>query len=283
MKNTLFAILVLFGASVTLHAQIKTPQPSPAAELEQTIGLTEVKITYSRPGVKGRTVFGDLVPYGKVWRTGANKAVQFSTSTAINFGGADVPAGDYALYTVPGKEKWDVILYTETEIWGTPETWDATKEAVRVSVDVKKLNDNVESFTISIDNLVNGTDGDLNISWAKTKVTVKIVAPTNEIAQKSIDKTMAGPGSRDYYSAASFYLQTEKDLDQAYIWIKKAIELNDGDAPFWMLRKQSLIEAKLGKKKEAIATAKLSMAAAEKAGNADYVKMNKDSIAEWSK
>jgi hypothetical protein len=283
MKNTLFAMLLLFGASASLHAQIKTPQPSPAAELEQTIGLTEVKITYSRPGVKGRTIFGDLVPYGKVWRTGANKAVQFSTSTDIKFGGNDVPAGDYALYTVPGKEKWDIILYTETEIWGTPETWDASKEAVRVSVNAKKLNDNVESFTISIDNLVNGTDADLNISWAKTMVTIKIVAPTNEIAQKSIDKTMAGPGSRDYYSAASFYLQTEKELDQAYVWIKKAIELNDGDAPFWMLRKQSLIEAKLGKKKEAIATAKLSMAAAEKAGNADYVKMNKDSIAEWSK
>ncbi|MFT5822853.1 MAG: hypothetical protein ACI8ZM_004110 [Crocinitomix sp.] len=282
MKRILFAFLLL-GASASVNAQVKSPQPSPAAELEQTIGLTDIKIAYSRPGVKGRTIFGDLVPFGKAWRTGANKAVQFSTSTDIIFGGTDVKAGDYALYTVPGKDKWDVILYTETEIWGTPETWNDSLEAARVTVNTKALNDNVESFTISIDNILNGTEANLNISWAKTKVTVKIEAPTDEIAQKSIDKTMAGPSAGDYYSAASFYLETGKDMGQAYTWIKKAIEVRGGEAPFWMLRKQSLIEAKLGKKKEAIATATLSMAAAEKAGNADYVKMNKDSIAEWSK
>lgn len=283
MKNTLFALLLIFGASASVNAQIKSPQPSPAAELEQTVGLTDLTIAYSRPGVKGRTVFGDLVPYGKVWRTGANKAVQFSTSTAITFGGKDVPAGDYALFTLPGKDKWDVILYTETEIWGTPETWDNAMEAARVTVNVKNLNDNVESFTISIDNIQNGTNADLNISWAKTKVTVKITAPTNEIAQKSIDETMAGPSSGDYYSAANFYLTADKEMDQAYVWIKKSIEMREGETPFWMLRRRSLIEAKLGMTKEAIATAKLSMAAAEKAGNTDYVKMNKDSIAEWSK
>ncbi|NOQ73186.1 MAG: DUF2911 domain-containing protein [Crocinitomix sp.] len=282
MKSILFAFLLL-GASATVTAQVKSPQPSPAAELEQTIGLTEVKIEYSRPGVKGRTIFGELVPFGKVWRTGANKAVQFSTSTDIKFGGTDIKAGNYALYTVPGKDKWDVILYTETEIWGTPETWNDSLEAARVTVNTSTLNDNVESFTISINNIINGTDADLNISWAKTKVTVKIVAPTIQIAQASIDKTMAGPTAGDYYSAASFYLESSTDTEQAYTWIKKAIELRGGEAPFWMLRKQSLIEAKLGKKKEAIATAKLSMAAAEKAGNADYVKMNVDSIAEWSK
>ncbi len=283
MKNTFFTLLLLFTVSATVNAQVKSPQPSPSAKIEQTIGLTEVTIAYSRPGVKGRTIFGDLVPYGKVWRTGANKAVQFSASTDIKFGGKDVPAGDYALYTVPGEKKWDVILYTETEIWGTPEKWDETLEAARTTVDVQALNDPIESFTISIDNLINGTDADLSISWAKTKVTVKIEAPTNEIAQKSIDKTMAGPSAGDYYSAASFYLASDKDMDQAYEWIQKAIEMRGGEAPFWMLRKQSLIEAKLGKKKEAIASQKLSMAGAEKAGNSDYVKMNKDSIAEWSR
>jgi hypothetical protein len=281
MKNTLFALLLICG--VAAQAQVKTPQPSPAAELEQTVGLTDITIEYSRPGAKGRTIFGDLVPYGKVWRTGANKAVQFSTSTDITFGGVDVKAGKYALFTLPGKEKWDVILYSETEIWGTPEKWNTELEVARVTVNAKSLNDHVESFTISIDNIQNSETADLNISWEKTKVTVKIGTPTVDIAQKSIEATMAGPSWRDYYSAASFYLDADKDMNQAYEWIKKGISMYDGEAPFWMLRKQSLIEAKLGKKKEAIETAKKSLAAAEKAGNADYVKMNQDSIKEWSK
>ena len=283
MKNKLFTLLLLVGVSATVSAQVKSPAPSPAAEFEQTIGLTDITLAYSRPGVKGRTIFGDLVPYGKVWRTGANKAVQFTTSTAIKFGGVDVDAGSYALFTIPGKEKWEVILYNETEIWGTPETWDAEKEVARVTVEAKSLNDNVESFTISIDNIQKGSKADLNLSWAKTKVTVQIVAPTDELAQNSIDATMAGPTSRDYYSAASYYLEADKELETAYKWIKLAIQKRGGEAPFWMLRKQSLIEAKLGKTEAAIATAKLSLAAAEKAGNADYVKMNKASIAEWSK
>lgn len=283
MKHTIFVLFLIFGISTSVNAQVKSPQPSPAAKIEQTVGLTDLSIAYSRPGVKGRTVFGDLVPYDKVWRTGANKAVQFSTSTDIKFGGKDVKAGTYALFTLPGKDKWDVILYTDTEIWGTPETWEESKEAARVTVPVKNLTDHVESFTISIDNIQNSEDADLSISWAKTKVTVKITTPTNEIAQKSIEATMAGPSAADYYSAANYYLEMGKDMDQAYKWINKAIEMREGETPFWMLRRKSLIEAHLGMKKEAIETAKLSLAAAEKAGNADYVKMNKDSIAEWSK
>ena len=282
MKRSLLALGLILGMSASINAQVKTPQPSPAAKVEQTVGLTDISIAYSRPGVKGREIFGNLVPYGRVWRTGANKAVQFSTSTSINFGGKDVAAGNYALFTVPNKAEWDVILYEETEIWGTPSKWVDSLEVARVKVKVKSTLEPVESFTISIDNIKNGTEADLNISWEKTKVTVKIKAPTNEIAAKSIETTMAGPTSGDYYSAASFYLETGKDLKQAHKWIKKAVEMR-GEEAFWMLRKQSLIEAELGMKKEAIATAKRSMASADKAGNNDYVKMNKDSIAEWSK
>jgi len=170
----------------------------------------------------------------------------------------------------------------DTENWGTPGKWVDTLEAARVTVKSKGLTENVESFTISIDNLQKGTTADLNISWAKTKVTVVIEAPTNEIAAKSIETTMAGPSAGDYYSDASFYLESGKDLKHAHTWIKKAVEMR-GEEAFWMLRKQSLIEAALGMKKEAIATATRSMNSADKAGNNDYVKMNKDSIAEWSK
>jgi hypothetical protein len=282
MKRSLVALGLILGISASLNAQVKTPQPSPSASIEQTIGLTDISIAYSRPGVKGREVFGNLVPFGEVWRTGANKAVQFTTSTSIMFGGKDVAAGSYALFTVPKKDEWDVILYEETEVWGTPGTWVDSLEVARVTVKVKGLTENIESFTISIDNILKSTTADLSISWAKTKVVVQITAPTNEIAAKSIETTMAGPSSGDYYSAASFYLESGKDLKQAHTWIKKAVEMR-GEEAFWMMRKQSLIEAELGMKKEAIATATRSMNSADKAGNNDYVKMNRDSIAEWSK
>lgn len=282
MKKILLS-LVLLGATATASiAQVKAPQPSPSAEFEQTVGLTEFKISYSRPGVKGRTIFGDLVPFGEVWRTGANKAVQFSASTDFKFGGKDVKAGEYALYTVPGKTEWDVILYEETEIWGTPETWVDSLEAVRIKVKTAVLPNSIESFTMAFDNIVNGSSAELNISWATTKVTILIETPTEEIAMASIESTMAGPSGNDYYKAASFYFENDKDLKQAHTWIKKAVELR-GEEAFWMLRRQSLIEAKLGMTKEAIATANRSIASAEKAGNKDYIAMNKKSIEEWSK
>lgn len=282
MKKILLSLVLLGAAATSSLAQVKSPQPSPAAETEQTVGLTDFVVTYSRPGVKGRTIFGDLVPFGEVWRTGANKAVQFSASTDFKFGGKDVKAGNYALFTIPGKAEWDLILYEETEIWGTPGTWVDSLEAARVKVKSTALSNNVESFTISFDNVVDGNKADLNISWAKTKVTVLIETPTEEIAMASIESTMAGPSGNDYYRAATFYFENDKDLKQAYEWIKKAVELR-GEEAFWMLRRQSLIEAKLGMKKEAIATANRSIASAEKAGNKDYVAMNKKSIEEWSK
>ena len=282
MKKIIMTLALLGAITLSSNAQVKAPQPSPAAELEQTVGVTDITIAYSRPGVKGRVIFGDLVPYGKVWRTGANKAVQFSTSTAIKLEGKDVPAGKYALFTVPNQDSWDIILYAETELWGTPKPWNDSLEVVRVSVKTKELSDRVESFTISIDNIVNGKTADLNLYWANTKVTATIEAPTEDLVMKSIDATMSGPSANDYYQSASFYYDNNKDLDQALEWIKKAVEIR-GDGAYWYLRKQSLIEAKLGKMDDAIATAERSMASAEKAGNEGYVKMNKESIAEWSK
>jgi hypothetical protein len=282
MRKIVLAVSISLLSALTVTAQVKTPAPSPAAELEQMVGLTEVKIEYSRPGVKGRTVFGDLVPFGKVWRTGANKAVQFTISTDMKVEGKELKKGKYALFTVPNKDNWDVIFYEQTEIWGTPDTWVDSLEAARVNVKTSSLNDMVESFTISVDNIVDGKSADLNISWEKTSVTVKLEAPTEETALKSIESTMAGPSAGDYYKAASYYLEVNKDLETALEWITKACEMR-GEEAYWYFRKKSLIEAALGKYKEAIATAEVSLASAEKAGNADYVKMNKESIDEWKK
>lgn len=282
MKNRIYITLIAALVGTASFAQVKAPQPSPAAKIEQTVGLTDFSIEYSRPGAKGRTVFGDLVPYDQLWRTGANKCVQFAISSAIKVEGKDLAQGTYALFTKPGEKSWDIIFYKETEFWGTPDPWVDSLEALRVSVQPITVNDLVESFTISLDDVSNGTTAVLNLSWEKTKVAVKIEVPTEDIAMASIDEIMAGPSANDYYRAATYYHENGKDLKKAYEWIKKATEMK-GDEAFWMTRRQALIEADLGDKKAAIETAKRSLEAAKKAKYDNYVKMNEESIKEWSK
>ncbi|MEX1001400.1 MAG: DUF2911 domain-containing protein [Crocinitomicaceae bacterium] len=282
MKKLFLALSVSGLLAIGAQSQVKTPQPSPSATVEQTVGLTNITIEYSRPGVKGRKIFGELVPYGEMWRTGANKAVQFSIDTPVEIEGKQLSAGHYALFTVPNKDNWDIIFYEETEIWGTPENWVDSLEALRVNVKTKALKETVETFTISIDNIVKGETADLSFSWENTKVTVKIKTPTSEITMSSIEKTMAGPDANDYYRSATYFYETDQDLEKAYGWIQKAVELR-GEEAFWYLRMQSLIEAKMGKTDKAIITAKRSMASAKEAGNEDYVRMNQASIDEWTK
>jgi len=238
-----------------------------------------VTLEYSRPGVKGRTIFGDLVTLDKMWRTGANKnsIVTFSTSVMIN--GKEIEAGSYAIFTKPSIQSWEINFYSETENWGTPEAWDASKVAATVLAKSMKLNDKVESFTISIENLSDGS-ADLSISWDKTKVVVPFTVPTDEMVMASIEKTMAGPSSNDYYAAGRYYKDSGKDYNKALEMINKSIEMR-GEEKFWMVRQKALTLAKLGKTEEAIMAAEKSIALAKIAGNDDYVKSNEKSIAEW--
>ncbi|MDN3677015.1 DUF2911 domain-containing protein [Flavobacterium paronense] len=283
MKRIIF-VLASIIASYVLNAQVKSPQPSPHATLTQVVGLTDVTLDYSRPSAKGRIIFGDLVPFGKLWRTGANAntTVTFSDDVVIN--GTTLKKGKYALYTTPKADMWEVILYTDTDNWGTPENWDANKVAVLVNVDPVALNNAVESFTISVGNLTNDS-ATLDIAWEKTMVSVKFEVPTQKTAMASIEKTLAGPTAGDYYSAGQYFFQSNGDMNKALEYVNKAISmLKPGEeVPFWQLRQKSLIQAKLGDKTGAITTAKLSLAGAEKAKNNDYVKMNNDSIKDWSK
>jgi hypothetical protein len=283
MKKIILA-LAIFIANLTIEAQVKTPQPSPKSVLNQTVGLTEVVIDYSRPSTKGRIVFGDLVPFGKLWRTGANQNSMVSFSDDVVISGATVKKGKYAIFAIPKAEIWEIVLYSDTENWGTPEKWDENKVVVRTNVDVIQLNQNVESFTIAINNLTNDS-ATLDISWEKTMVSVKFEVPTQKLAMESITKVLAGPTARDYFSAAQYYNTSNGDLTKALEYINKAVAMVKAgeDVPYWYLRLKSLIQAKLGDKTGAIATAKLSLAGAEKEGNPDYVKMNNDSIKEWSK
>ncbi|MBC7439356.1 MAG: DUF2911 domain-containing protein [Flavobacterium sp.] len=277
----IFITLTILIASFTAEAQLKTPQPSPKAVVNQIVGLTDVEIEYSRPGVKGRTIFGDLVPFGKLWRTGANANTTISFSEDVVFDGKTLKKGKYALYTTPKADNWELVFYKTTDNWGTPEEFKEENIALKTTAKPETLNRNVESFTISINNLDNNF-AHLELSWEKTFVAFKFEVPTQKTAIASIEKALAGPTAGDYFSAAQFYFQSNGDLNKALGYVNKALDLNV-EKPFWYNRLKSLIQAKLGDKKGAIETAKLSLAAAEVAKNNDYIKMNKDSIAEWSK
>ena len=281
----LFLITCAFVLSFSINAQVETPQPSPFSKVEQKVGLTDITFEYSRPGVKGRTVFGDLVPFGKLWRAGANKNTQITFSTDVTIDGQEVKAGTYAIFVTPSAESWDVVFYSDASNWGTPQKWDDSKVAAKTTAQVHEVPFNVESFTIDINGITN-SGANLEFIWEKTWVGVPFTVPTDGAVMASIDKTMAGPGANDFYSAAVYYLQEGKDLNKALEWMDKAVAMRkaaskDGKEPFWMMRQKSLIHAKMGDKENAIKAAKKSLSLAEEAGNADYVKMNKDSLKEW--
>lgn len=280
MQSKLITLLLLIGA-FTMQAQIQTPQPSPSAKVHQTIGLTEVSVDYSRPAVRGRAIFGDLVPYGKIWRTGANMRTKFKTDSDLKIDGKELKKGTYAILTIPNKENWDIVFYTEYETGGAPAELDDSKVALKVNAKVNAMEHPAENFTIAFGDLSDGVSGNMYIMWDKTIVWIKIETPTDEMAVASIEKAMSGPSANDYFSAASYYRSSGKDLNKALEWVTKAVEMNPN--AFWMSRQKSLIQADLGDKNGAIASAKVSLAASEKAGNDDYIKMNKESIAEWSK
>jgi DUF2911 family protein len=279
MRKLITAVTLLFVTFIT--AQVRTPAPSPKAHIEQVVGLTDVTIDYSRPGVKGRTVFGDLVPFGKLWRTGANANTTVSFSEDVIIADKTLKKGKYALYTTPKADNWEITFYRTTDNWGTPETWDETKVALKANAKPEMLNRNVENLTIGVNGLDNNF-GMLEISWEKTVVALKFEVPTRKTATESIKKALAGPTADDYFSSAQYYYQSGDDLKMALDYVNKALEQNK-ETPFWYTRLKSLIQAKSGDKKGAIETAKISLTAAEVAKNNDYVKMNRDSIAEWSK
>jgi Protein of unknown function (DUF2911) len=277
-------ILAMMIVNFVVEAQVKTPAPSPKAKIEQVVGLTNVEIEYSRPSSKGRNVFGDLVPYGKLWRTGANKNTTVSFSEDIMIGGQALKKGKYALFVTPKADVWEVIFYSDSENWGTPEKFDDAKVALKTTATPENLAKKVETFTINIGALDNDS-AQLEISWEKTIVAVKFEVPTKKTALASIEKTLAGATAGDFFSAGQYYNQSNGDMTKALEYVNKAISMTPAgkDIPFWYQRQKSLIQAKLNDKKGAIETAKLSLAGATKDDNQDYVKMNNDSIAEWSK
>ena len=281
MKKNLLALL-LVGAVAMVSAQVKTPQPSPAASVKQAIGLSEVVVEYSRPSANDRKVFGNLVPMNQLWRTGANGSTDITFGQEAQFNGVKVPAGKYALYTMPSGGEWEVVLYKDTEQWGAPKQLDDKLIVAKTKVKALKNPLFVETFSIDFNDLK--TDqANLIMSWENTMVKVPIVMDSKKQVLESINSTLSTKEAKasDYHQAASYYLQEKMDLKKALEYATKANEMQPD--VFYMLKLKSEIEAANGMKKEAIATAAQSLALAKKAGNDDYVKMNMDNMAKWSK
>ena len=282
MRAIIFTLL-LFTVNLSF-SQINTPRVSPASEVEQMVGLTEIEIEYSRPSMRGREVFGNLVPFGKVWRTGADNSTKISFDTDVIISGKTIQSGTYSIFSIPNKESWEIILYSDVELWGVPRDWSENKIVFSSMFDVKKLkkSNTVETFTISFNDLTNN-DVNMSISWENTSVDIKIEVPTRSMVESDINKVLSdNPKSSDYYAAAVFYRQENINLDKALEWINKAIEMNESPR-FWQYRQQSLIMAANDKFADAVDAAKKSLNLAIEADNQDYIKMNRESIAEWSK
>jgi hypothetical protein len=235
-----------------------------------------------RPAKRGRKIFGELVPYSRVWRTGANENTTISFSENVSIAGKVLPKGKYALYTKPEADKWTFYFYKKNDNWGVPQQWDESQIALQAEAKPIPYSMETEYLTIEL-NPINYNDGKIAVRWDKTLVELPFHTQTQEQSMENIaDKITATSSARDYYEAANYLLTSNGDLDKANEFITKSLSMQT-DAPYYMYRAQAVILSRLGKTKEAIKAAETSLQKAKKEGNEDYVKMNQDSISQWKK
>ncbi len=277
MKKSLF-ILSLAFVSLLANAQVTTPQPSPAGSVSTVVGLTDVKIDYSRPRAKGRKIFGAdasvVVPFGSIWRTGANSGTKISFSDDVKVEGIAVPKGEYLIFSWPGATEWTISLYKDLSLGGNTGGYDAKNEAANFKVKSGKLTEKVETLTIDISDISDDSKtAKVQISWENTTVKFTIAVDYDAKVMKSIEaSTQVNPGN--YFQAAVYYLENGKDLKQAQEWINKAADANP--SAFWILYQKARIQKANGDKTGALASSNASLEGAKKAGNRDYQKMNEE-------
>jgi hypothetical protein len=250
------------------------PQASPMGTVSQRVGLTDIQVTYHRPGAKGRIVFGGLVPYDHVWRTGANEATKISFSTPVKLNGTDIPAGTYELFTIPGKDEWTVIIHKNMSQWGAY-TYDAKNDVARVKSKPVALTNGVETLSISFNDL-RDESATLNIAWERVRVPVTLTVDVKSVLVPQIEAVMASGGDKlPYFDAAMYYFTNDLDLKKALAWMDAGLAANPG--AFYMVYRKGLIQEKMGDKAGAIASAKLSIEGANKASGAvkeEYIALN---------
>jgi hypothetical protein len=272
-KTILFSLLFIALFNVTTAQQLRTPQPSSTQTIKQDFGLGTVELVYSRPSAKGRKVMGDVVPFGKVWRTGANQATTITFTDEVNIGGTKVPAGKYGLVTIPGADKWSIIVSKQLDIT-SPDAHKPESDVVRFEAKPVALRDKVETFTMQFADVKPNAIA-LNMAWENTAVSLPITTEIEGKVMAQIDNIMSRD-NRPYYQAAMYYMDNGKDLNKALTWFDKATEQNP-DA-YWVWHARANCLAKLGKKAEAVTSANKSLEIAKKEKDPAYVAMNEKLI-----
>jgi tetratricopeptide (TPR) repeat protein len=273
LKKALFSFAAACCILIADAQQLKIPAASPTQTIKQEFGISTIELTYSRPDMRGRKIFGDLVPYGKLWRTGANAATRLKFADDVSVGGVAVKAGEYVLYTIPNQNEWEVILNKGVNNWGI----DGYKESEDVAhFKVKPVNApmQTETFTMQFTN-VKPSSTDLRILWDKTAIQIPITMDVDSKVMAQINNIMT-KDNRPYFQSAMYYMETGKDLKQALAWFDKAVEQNPN--AFWVHHQRANALAKLGRKEEAKATAMKSMELAKQQNNNDYVRLNEKLI-----
>jgi len=271
-------IVLFFNAVLLLslaNAQtLTTPQPSPTQTIKQNFGVGSIELNYSRPAKKSRKIMGDLVPFGKVWRTGANSATTLSFSDDVTIGGVNVKAGKYGLLSIPEAGKWTIIISKDVTV-SSPSAYKPENDVVRVQADVVKTPFTVENFTINFANIT-GTSCNLEMMWENTYVQFPINTPSDVKVMKQIEEIM-NKDNKPYFAAASYYYDNGKDLNQALSWVNKAIEANK--EAYWMTLLKARIHLKQGDKAAATTAANTTIELATKGKNDDYIKMATELLA----
>jgi len=273
MKKILSAFLICTVAAIA-SAQVKVPAPSPTQTIKQDFGLSAIELIYSRPAMKGRKIFGDLVPWNKVWRTGANNATRLKFTDDVMIGGKALKAGEYALYTVPGDKEWEIIINKGSANWGT--NYKQEDDLFRIKAMPMKLTETVENFTMQFAN-VKPTSTDLHIMWDKTAVAIPITTDIDKRIMAQIENALI-KDSRPYFQSAMYYMENGKDMNQSLQWFDKAIEQNPKG--YWIYHQKANALAKMGRKAEAKSIAQKSMDMAREEKNDDYVRLNEKLMAD---
>jgi hypothetical protein len=269
--------LGLLTANVLQAQTLKTPAPSPLQTIKQNFGLGEVSIEYSRPSAKGRVIYGDVVPFGAIWRTGANASTKITIGEDTKIEGNAIAAGTYAIYTLPGKDAWDIMFYKDLTLGGNVGEYKKEDEVLRVSVKPSVYGQKIETFTINIADMT-ATSCNVELLWEKTRIAFSMSTEIDAKVMKNIETAMAPADKRPYFSAANYYYDNNKDLKQALEWVDKAIEQNP--KAYWVWHLKAKIQLKLKDAKGAIETAEKSKALAMEDKDDAYVKNNDKLIAE---
>jgi hypothetical protein len=271
MKKLLMIAMVATMYNHVSAQGLNAPQPSPTQTVKQNFSTGSIELSYSRPAKKGRTIFGDLVPYGAIWRTGANAATTLTFSDDVTIGGKEVKAGKYGLLTIPNANKWTIIITKDVNVT-SPAAYKAENDVVRLEATANAIPFSIESFTINFAD-ISGNKINVEMMWDKTYVSFTVSTNTEARVMKQIDDVM-NKDSKPYFGAASYYYDNGKDLGQALVWVNKAIDGNK--EAFWIHMLKARILAKQGDKAGAKASATTVVELATKAQNNDYVKMAND-------